>query len=444
MHVLKKVSMLAATGAAAAISIALAIPAHADTAATGGDALIVGSDTVQNAVNFALDGSPGVLGGYNSTGNLNRGVSLDANGDANGRGVYDGTCTYITTTQVGSAQPTTASSVAICGDQALEVNSTTTSGGVTTTKTTTDSPNLIGGSAILRAGTAPVIRPNGSGAGIQALVKDAPGMNTNYQGLPAGSIQIARASRLPNPSGGEADVCTTGSACGGLHVYQIATDDLRIAHQTSAYNGPAAISTADLVKIYTCVDTTWNQLTGNTGGSTATIHPLIPQTGSGTRNFFLADLQAANNGTVVNPGTCVRTVQEHDPSGIFNDPSPADAIEPFSSGKVTLLNSGYFTAGATGSPSAAAFAKNYLTTLTATGAYDSVRGLYLVVRQEDVTSSDIFQPGGLGNFTNNLITASQSAVRSGNGMSEIAAAGFTVKNGSTPVFKDCGINPSSC
>ena len=41
----------------------------------------------------------------------------------------------------------------------------------------------------------------------------------------------------------------------------------------------------------------------------------------------------------------MRTVEEHDPTGIYADPSPADAIEPFSQGKITLINSGYFANG---------------------------------------------------------------------------------------------------
>ena len=37
--------------------------------------------------------------------------------------------------------------------------------------------------------------------------------------------------------------------------------------------------------------------------------------------------------------------QEHDPTGIYADSSPADAIEPFSGGKLALINSGYFANG---------------------------------------------------------------------------------------------------
>ena len=50
----------------------------------------------------------------------------------------------------------------------------------------------------------------------------------------------------------------------------------------------------------------------------ATIIPVIPQTGSGTRNDFLADLKAANGGVARdarrNPNP--PTAEEHDPTGI--------------------------------------------------------------------------------------------------------------------------------
>ena len=415
MHVFNRIAVAAAATASAAIFVALALPAHADTAAQSGDAVIVGSDTVQNAVDFALDGAPGVTGGYNSSGNLNRGVNIDATGDANGRATYDGTCGTV---------------------------SATTGVGTNCDSTTNQTANTLAGSVVLRAGTKPVVRPNGSGAGIQALVLDA---NSSYEGLPAGSIQIARASRLPKTlaGSGEADACGTGTACGGLHVYQIATDDLALAHVSSGYDGPASLSTAELVKIYTCVYTSWNQIPGNTGGSANTIHPLIPQSGSGTRNFFLADLQSANGGTAITPGTCVRNVQEHDPSGIYTDPTPKDAIEPFSTGKLTLINSGYFVNGVSNTANKA-YQPNYLvapTTGTApdgTAAYDSTRGLYLVIRQPDLGSTTPFQPGSALNYVKALITSGASAVRSSAGQSEIAAAGFT------PAYADCGVNPSAC
>src|SRR5581483_8758350 len=77
----KKTGALIALVAAAATSLALATPASADTSARTTDVVGVGSDTVQNIVDFVLDGAPGVAGGYNSSGNNHRAWSFYATGD---------------------------------------------------------------------------------------------------------------------------------------------------------------------------------------------------------------------------------------------------------------------------------------------------------------------------------------------------------------------------
>ena len=162
--------------------------------------------------------------------------------------------------------------------------------------------------------------------------------------------------------------------------------------------------------------------------------------GSGTRNFFLADLQAANGGTAITLGSCVRTVQEHDPTGIWVDPSPADAIEPFSTGKISLINSGYFAnAGYTNTAGKNAYASGFLTTLSGAGAYNSSRGMYVAIRNADLSSTTPFQSGGTQNWAQTLISTSTSYfARASTAGSQIAAAGFT------QAYKDCGINPTTC
>jgi ABC-type phosphate transport system substrate-binding protein len=416
----KKVGVLAGLVAAAATSLALAAPASADTAARSGDIVVVGSDTAQNAVNFLLDTAPGLSGGYNNLGNNHRALAWDATGDANGRAVYDGTC--------GAANANTGL-------------------GTFCDATTNQTPNLLGGAAILRIGTKPVVRPNGSGAGVGALIADATG-GAGYEGLPLGSIQMARMSRLPNST--EENNCLPTSSCGGLHVYQIATDNLAIASRASAFGGtnaPAGLSAQELVGIYQCTTTAWNQLPGNSAGSTDTIHPLIPQSGSGTRNFFLADLQAANGGTAITLGSCVRTVEEHDPTGIYADPTPQDAIEPFSTGKISLINNGYFANGVnyhgSGSLTNGAYTPGFLTTLSGTPGdsnpvYNSPRGMYLVIRNPDLSIATPFQTGGTQNWANTLVGSSTSYFARSAQAPEISAAGFT------QAYKDCGVNPTSC
>ena len=486
MHVLKKIGGAGVILTAAAVSVALAAPALADTGAQANDVVIVGSDTVQNAINFVLDGSPGVAGGYNTNGNLNRAVSFDATGDANGRAVYDGTCgpkdpvtgqpnlcgasrgvtdgvTNSTTTVTSATANFTAfdvgstmtgagipigdkiSSVTNATTAVLATAATATATGVTLQIINAGAPELEPSSIVLRSGTKPVTRPNGSGAGVAALIADATG-GAGFHGLPLGSIQIARMSRLPNST--EIGNCPIApNPCGGLHVYQIATDGFTMVHQASAYNGPASLSLQQLLQIYLCNQTTWNALSGNSGGSTHTIHPLIPQSGSGTRNAFLADLATVNGGATPTPGACVRTVEEHDPTGVYTDTSQADAIEPFSQGKLAMINGGYFSQGVGYSGSgfaSGAYTPSYLAITSAGTATDgnpnwsATRGMYITVRHPDLSISTPFQPGTTQNWSVALITNAFSAIKSGTGQSEIAQAGFTYS------FIDCGINPASC
>jgi hypothetical protein len=58
---------------------------------------------------------------------------------------------------------------------------------------------------------------------------------------------------------------------------------------------PATLTRTDLIDIYTCADTNWDQV----GGSDAPIVPVLPQSGSGWRTRWLADLG------ITTPGSCV-------------------------------------------------------------------------------------------------------------------------------------------
>ena len=422
MRVLTKKTGLAACliGAAAASMLLSSTSASATSAAPRtGDVVGVGSDTLQNAANFLFDSAPGVAGGYNNIGNNHRVYSFDATGDANGRAVYDGTCGTV-------IKPSATGLAPFCDSTNLQT------------------PNLLPATSILRAGTNPVTNPNGSGAGAAALVADGVG-GAGYQGLSLGSLQFARMSRLPNST--EIASCTAASPCGGLHVYQAATDALTIVHSSGTYDGPAGLSATELANIYDCTYTKWSDIPGNSSGSTATIHALIPQSGSGTRNFFLADLVAAKPSFVLGTTCGIRTVEEHDPTGVYGDPKPADAIEPFSSGKLALINSGYFTnagyANASGFNAYSASPNNALTALSgaapdAATSYNVSRGLYFVIRDVDLNIAAPFQTGGTGNWATVLFAGSASVIAKSANKPQIQFAGFT------PAYKDCGVNPASC
>lgn len=194
---------------------------------------------------------------------------------------------------------------------------------------------------VLKAGTSAITRPNGSGAGKALLYGSA--NNTN--------LDFARSSSTLNAA----------EITANLQQSAFAVDGLKLAVSSASTNAPASISGADLVKIYDGTYTRWNQLTGNAGGSGATIVPLIPQAGSGTRSFFEAQLKANNGNVAVVLGGSVTSTQEHSDAAIKNDPN---ALAPFSTGR----------------------AKSTATVKTL-GGFSAQRALYNVVRQTDLANA---------------------------------------------------------
>lgn len=162
-----------------------------------------------------------------------------------------------------------------------------------------------------------IARPNGSGAGKALLY----GTGNNPH------IDFARSSSSLN----------TNEVNAGLKQFPFAKDTLQMAVSADVpSHAPTALSGAQIVAIYKCSTTaaTWDQV-GGTG--TTAIKPYVPQSGSGTRSFFLAQLTALNGGTAISSGTCWNTMQEHDPTLIQGD---ADALAPFSAGRAGLINAG--------------------------------------------------------------------------------------------------------
>lgn len=225
-------------------------------------------------------------------------------------------------------------------------------------------PYGTGTTVVLRAGSAAVTRPNGSGAGKSTLYGSGNNPNVNF----------ARSSSGPSAAENSA----------GLWHVPFALDTVKAATATTT-NAPASLTVAQLVQIYSGAVTNWNQL----GGASGTIVPLLPQSGSGTRSFFLAELKAANGGVDVVLAGSVQSVQEHDPSAIAGN---ANAVAPFS---VARFN-----------------------TLTAPGiklenGFVADRAIYNVVRSADLT-----KPWFAGTF------GSDGFLCSGAGLALIQAAGF--------------------
>ncbi|MEV4760393.1 substrate-binding domain-containing protein [Micromonospora sp. NPDC049559] len=183
-----------------------------------------------------------------------------------------------------------------------------------------------------KSGCASITRPNGSSAGITALLNTAAVGGNDC-------VDFARSSRA-----------ITAAEDATLDAYAFATDGLRIAVPRDndgagsdvASNKPASLvlNTANLAILYRCqADIAgsnadfdgveeWSDLVA---GATGTPRPMIPQAGSGTRSFFLqatglteADLLTQSE------GGCVQEVQEHDATPVNAN---AGAFAPFSTAR---------------------------------------------------------------------------------------------------------------
>lgn len=374
----------------AAVTICTIGTANADLAPTAGDAVGIGSDTVQNIGNFLADGDNQGNTGYNASGPKNRLVSFDATPDSNDRAGY--------------------------------LNGST----VTT-------PLALNPTIVLRQGLQPVQRPNGSGSGVAALLLDGAAHNIDY----------VRMSRLPKTI--EQNTATSNAGVGALRVIKISTDDLGLAVSgvttlggfstgvaTNAPLGGTALTAAQIVNIYKCTTgfTDWSSL----GGAAGAIVPQIPQTGSGTGDTFRTDLQALNGGVAVTLGSCVVIVEENDITTLNTN---KNAIAPFSKGRKSLFDLGYFNnpANKYGTPQVALTSGVQFTAAT---NYTDTRNLYIVFRNSDTASSTKFQPGSSVNLIQDLfynptnVGGATPYVKGAAGQADIAAAG------ATPAYVDCG------
>ena len=369
-----KLALVAATAMTVAMPL-LASPAFADYAPSSNDAVGVGSDTVQYAMDFLSDGDALGDAGYNTAGQVNKIVDFDATPDANARLAY------------GNPGVGTGSCPPGLGGTAGTGNQTTSH---------TDQPCTLNPTIVLRAGLQPVQRPNGSGAGGAAGEAD-----THHY------IDFVRASSAQGSTlqGGSPSVTWDSITLG--------QDPLAMLETTTPTSNAVPLSTAQLNAIYSCTDTTWTQVGGT---SSDTIIPVIPQVGSGTRKSFLANI---GNPTL---GPCVQTGEENDPYALAAQARPQDAIEPMSGGRLNLFKGIYGAGGSTGlpyftdpscpveatSPAPACTTGKTLNPtvqqiLTGTpsdnGAlYDVNRPLYVYFRDTDINSSKIFEPGGTLNF----------------------------------------------
>jgi ABC-type phosphate transport system substrate-binding protein len=171
--------------------------------------------------------------------------------------------------------------------------------------------------------TCALARPDGSSQGISALTTT----NGTIDKHPC--IDFARSSRAR-----ESTDPTT------ISFVNLAGDAVGYATEQSATGGksnvPSNLTTADLLAIYSCKVTNWDQLKGGGNGKPEI---FIPQTGSGTRAFFLS----AIGGSSFAPGPCANdlptkatptgTLEENEGVNPAFAKNPQNVIFPYSIGK---------------------------------------------------------------------------------------------------------------
>jgi ABC-type phosphate transport system substrate-binding protein len=375
-------------------------PAPYNSTSGQGDVVCVGSDTVQYVGDFMADGDSHAHAGFNASKPTFKFVNIDATADANARLAY------------GQTQTVAA-------------------------------PALLDPSIILRAGSSPSQRPNGSGAGLKALMAD---VTTTADE----KINCARSSSFPGSvtisPGVNAFQAAINNGWGGLHVVRAAKDPLEMMTNATT-NAPAGLSVTQTAGIYNITPSFvhWGDLPGYAGPCpTCAIVPLLPQAGSGTRNTFLADLLAAMPGFICCAPSVQQTVEENDPTAITGNADPMNAIVAFSGGRLNLWNSGYFhnphTAYSNNPyPGGATLAPGIVPETGATTdgspAYVDNRGLYFAWRAID-DSLPSWQPGGTKNWANALFAT-------GSFLAGFASTNLITSAGLTKSYLDCGVNPAS-
>ncbi len=288
---IKKLAVAAGAVGALALSLVTAAPASADYAPNPSDVVGVGSDTVQYAIDFLADGDYNSDTGAN-LGNRNKIVNFDATPDANARLAYGAFGLNGTNAATSNCAPGT-------GGTAGSGNMNTTHVG--------DRPCVLNPTIVLRGGQRPVQRPNGSGAGFNALKADVAAGTHN--------IDFSRSSSARTPGGTTYDSVTIG------------TDDLAILVSGTTHAVP--LTKDELASVYNCTVTDWATF----GGTAGTIYPILPQVGSGTRSSFLGNIGLVEGDL----GACVVNAEENDPEAIDGaGANSINALEPMSSGRLNM------------------------------------------------------------------------------------------------------------
>jgi hypothetical protein len=202
--------------------------------------------------------------------------------------------------------------------------------GVATVVTNIGSYDATGSATIqTRSGGATFTRPNGSTAGVQAL--SASVNNTGTRTFPAtggisitGQVDFARSSSAPSSSFVGTDLTFIPFARDAVtYAVSTASDFPRDIALGSAAQDSISPAPFTLRNIYRGTVTSYSDADFNS----VTIRPIIPQSGSGTRSFWLSALGLTETTILGTPTTSIsNTAQEHNGTYILN----AGDIAPFS------------------------------------------------------------------------------------------------------------------
>ena len=184
--------------------------------------------------------------------------------------------------------------------------------------------SVAGGNIITKSGGPAFVRPNGSGQGVQALSDSLEGGTHLWQTVNiSGQVDFARASGFQGTIG--TDLTYIPFALDAVtYAVNAGSDFPRALPLGSSADAASRLS---LYNIYHCIKTTY----GDSNGDTITIHPLVPQSGSGTAKFWASTL-GFSDGSLP---TCVKrvntdatpvVVEEHNGTAIDD----AGDIVPFS------------------------------------------------------------------------------------------------------------------
>lgn len=169
----------------------------------------------------------------------------------------------------------------------------------------------------------PTIAPNGSSAGRNALrdvLNDADPNNN-------GCIDGARSSSTPRAVGPTGDRATFQYSAWGIDFF---------SWSSASLNAPTELTIAEIRGIYNCTFDDWSEV----GGAPGAIQRMLPQPGSGSRDFWTGTILGFDPTTFSSP-TCPAPVDTRDDGGPLNEhagnevgvPYYQTAIFPYSGGQ---------------------------------------------------------------------------------------------------------------